>query len=112
MIVPVPMHKARQADRGYNQAELLAKAVAFHWQSPLRTDLLFRTKEIGSQTKRSAAQRREAISRVFVASPLAYGKRILLVDDVLTTGATASACAQALLDAGAAEVILLTVCQA
>lgn len=112
VIIPVPMQPGRQADRGYNQAELLAKAVAHHWQSPIRNDLLFRIREDGSQTKRTAAERREAITRVFVASPLAYGKHILLVDDVLTTGATASACAKALLEAGAAEVILLTLCQA
>ncbi len=112
VVVPVPMHPRKQADRGYNQAKLLADEIALHWQCPIRTDLLFRIRADKSQTTRSAEQRRQAMNGAFVASPKAAGLRILLVDDVLTTGATACACCKELLEAGAAEVILLTACQA
>lgn len=111
-VVPVPMHPAKEAVRGYNQAQLLAEQIAFHLAMPLRTDLLRRIRDIASQTKRTAQQRRLAMEGVFTADRKVPGLRILLVDDVLTTGATACACANALLASGAASVTLLTACQA
>lgn len=111
-VVPVPLHPSKLRQRGYNQARLLARQIAECFRLTLRDDLLFRIKASISQTKRTAAERFTAMQGVFEASTQATGLRILLVDDVLTTGATASACAKALLDAGAAAVTLITACQA
>ncbi len=111
-VVPVPLHPSRLRVRGYNQAQLLAQEIAQCYQVPLRTDVLRRIKASKSQTTRTAAQRRTAMEGVFEANPNAAGLRILLVDDVLTTGATATACAKALLQAGAAQVTLITACRA
>lgn len=111
-VVPVPMYPTKVEARGYNQAQLLAEQIAFHLALPLRTDLLHRTRDIASQTSRTAQQRRLAMKDVFRAERKEPGLHILLVDDVLTTGATASACAEALLAGGAASVTLLTACQA
>lgn len=111
-VVPVPLHPAKLRQRGYNQARLLGQQIAECFRLTLRDDLLFRIKATVSQTKRTATERFAAMQGVFEASTQATGLRILLVDDVLTTGATASACAKALLDAGAADVTLITACQA
>ena len=111
-VVPVPLHPSKLRRRGYNQARLLGQQIADCFRLMLRDDLLFRIKATASQTKRTAAERFSAMQGVFEASTQASGLHILLVDDVLTTGATASACAKALLDAGAAEVTLITACEA
>ncbi len=110
-VVPVPLHSSRLRMRGFNQAEMLACQIAYCYQLKLRTDLLRRVKGSRSQTTRSAQERRLAMKGVFAANDAA-GLNILLVDDVLTTGATSSACARALLDAGAAQVSLITACLA
>lgn len=110
-VVPVPLHPSRLRMRGFNQAEMLAGQIAHCFQLPLRTDLLRRVKASRSQTKRSAQERRLAMEGVFAASNAA-GLNILLVDDVLTTGATSGACAKALLNAGAVQVSLITACLA
>ncbi len=111
-VVPVPLHPSKAEKRGYNQAQMLARTVAFQHRLPLRDDLLFRVKATESQTRRSREQRYAAMEGVFTAVPKARGMRILLIDDVLTTGATACACAKALQAAGAARITLLTACQA
>lgn len=112
VIVPVPLHPERLRKRGYNQAQLLAERVADCYQQTLRTDLLVRIMDKKSQTTRRASERRSAMEGVFQADPKAAGLRILLVDDVLTTGATATSCAKALLEAGAVSVTLITACRA
>jgi ComF family protein len=102
-IVPMPMHWLRQWLRGYNQAELLARAVAHHTGLPL-LNALRRTRAVAPQAGLTRAQRRQ---------PQAVkGKQILLVDDVLTTGATARAAAAALKKAGAARVTVLALARA
>ena len=111
-VIPVPLHPERLRRRGYNQAALLARLIADCFQLPMREALLTRVKWTRSQTTRNREQRRAAMHGVFQADSKAAGLHILLVDDVLTTGATASACAQALLEAGAASVTLITACQA
>ena len=114
LAVPVPLHPLRERKRGYNQALLMAKAVCGETGLPLRTDVLTRVKHTSSQVRRTRRERMDAMRNAFCVpdASLVSGKRILLVDDVLTTGATAIACACALLDAGAKEVMVLTAARA
>lgn len=113
MVLPVPLHPERLRERGYNQAALLARAVCDHVSLPLTEAALARVKHGASQLSRTRAQRLTALSGAFEANRrLVAGRRVLLIDDVLTTGATAVSCAGALLKAGAAEVSLLSACRA
>lgn len=111
-VVPVPLHPSKLRFRGYNQAQLLAQEIAACYGFSMRPELLKRIKATKSQTKRTATERLAAMQGVFEATAEAQGLSILLVDDVLTTGATATACAEALLRAGARTVTLITACQA
>jgi len=107
-VAPVPLHAERLRERGYNQAELLAAGLCRQRHLPLRTDLLQREKLTRSQVGLNAAERRANVESAFTASPACRGLRLLLIDDVYTTGATLGACASAALAAGAAEVYALT----
>ena len=109
VFVPVPLHKKRQLDRGYNQAELLAKWTAKKLGCEMR-DVLVRVKDTGSQAKVSdAASRRENMQNAFrVKEGLEKYGQIVLVDDIVTTGSTLLACREALLAAGAKKVSALT----
>lgn len=114
-LVPVPLHPARERERGFNQAALLARSLAALARLPCDEWSLVRASN--SEQHRAGMDRRarrETVERAFrVARPrLVEGQRVLLVDDVFTTGATASACAAALLAAGAHEVYVLTVARA
>ncbi|HET7236399.1 MAG TPA: double zinc ribbon domain-containing protein [Actinomycetota bacterium] len=106
----VPLSRARLAARGYDQARALALAVAPRLGIPA-VRLLDRVGDPGPQARRGGDARREAMRGMF-APARRPPARILLVDDVLTTGATAAACAEALLEGGAAEVALLTAARA
>ena len=111
LVVPVPLHWLRLFRRRYNQAGLLAQAVARTAGVPAAVDLLVRRRPTPSQGHLSAAARRRNVRGAFAVRPrrraLVRGRRIVLIDDVLTTGATAEACARALLRAGAASVDVL-----
>lgn len=108
LVVPVPMHWLRRWNRGFNQAERLARFVARRWNLPVCRGLR-RVRSTPSQAGLTHVERRENMAGVFRAPRgKVDGRRILLVDDVFTTGATASACAVALKKAGARSVVLLT----
>lgn len=108
-VVPVPLHRARLRKRGFNQAALLARGLAGRMNSPV-SDTLQVVRSTRDQVELSAAERRRNVAGAFSAGTRARG-RLLLVDDVFTTGATTSACAAALLRAGAAEVHAVTLCR-
>jgi ComF family protein len=100
-VVPVPLHWTRRFRRGFNQAELLARGVARARGLPCATDLLHRAHRGRRQRGLSQRDRLSAFAGVFAASSSARGARVLLVDDVVTTGATIAACASALAAVGA-----------
>jgi ComF family protein len=112
-VAAMPMHWRRRWRRGFNQAELLAKEIARRIGKPLVSPVRKRKNTSGQAGLTSAARRRN-VSGAFVARgpDIVRGQRILLVDDVLTTGATAASCAAAMRRAGAASVTLLTVARA
>jgi competence protein ComFC len=101
----VPLSRRRRARRGFDQAELLARAVAPRLGLPVRR-LLLRTRDTPPQARTGAATRRRALRGAFRPTGRAASS-VLLVDDVLTTGATAAGCATALRQAGAERVIVL-----
>jgi ComF family protein len=107
-IVPVPLHWRRRWRRGFNQSEVLAQALAHRLHIPCQPGWLRRIRHTPPQTGQSNTARRENMRNAFAASRWAElrGKSILLVDDVLTTGSTASDAARALRAAGAARVVV------
>jgi len=108
-VVPVPLYPKREEERGYNQAELLAREVCSHTGLACDAHAIIRLRSTDSQVGRTRGERLHAMRGAFtVPEPVeVQGKCILLVDDVLTTGATAIACAEALVQAGAQQVSLL-----
>ncbi|MGA2089432.1 MAG: ComF family protein [Stellaceae bacterium] len=110
VIVPVPLHWMRLFTRRYNQAAVLAHAVGRASGIKVGADWLQRRRATPSQGRQSRAERKRNVAGAFAMKPgrLVAGLRVLLVDDVLTTGATAAECARELLKAGAARVEVLT----
>ena len=115
VIIPVPLHSSREIERGFNQAVVLAQALAQLSHLPVDEQSLVR--QLQTKMHRAgidAKARRQSLAEAFtVRHPkLIVGKSVLLVDDVFTTGATASACAEALMSAGAHRVLVLTIARA
>lgn len=111
IVIPVPLHRSRLRERGYNQAALLARGLGRRLRIPVACRVLRRIRPTPSQTRLSAARRIANVRGAFAASPSPSIRRrqVLLVDDVMTTGATVSECARCLLKAGAASVDVATV---
>ena len=110
LAVPIPLHPVRQRERTFNQAEMLAEALARELVLPCRNDLLLRTQPTRPQAELTREERFLNVRAAFAlnADPSIRGQRILLVDDVLTTGSTAEACARLLKAAGALHVVAVT----
>jgi len=111
VVVPVPLHPTRLRERGYNQAELIARPLARRMRLPLRSYLLVRTKPRPDKLKLTRKERWSSVRGAYAirAGTQVDKLRVLLVDDVFTTGATLDACARALRQAGASSVVGLTV---
>lgn len=113
LVAPVPLHWSRLAWRRYNQAAVLARLVALRGAIPYAADLLVRGRRTPSQGALTRDGRRRNVAGVFTVRrcwrPRVTGQRVLLIDDVATTGATLAACARVLLDAGATAVDALTI---
>jgi len=110
LIVPVPLHPMKQAEREFNQAERLARHLGGATDIPISTNLVRRVEPTRSQTRLARAERAQNVHRAFapVDGARCDGRRIVLLDDVLTTGSTTSACAKVLKDCGAVEVCVWT----
>jgi len=108
VVVPMPLHWRRRWSRGFNQSQLLAREIGRLWNVPVR-NLVRRRRATAPQAGLSAAQRSQNVRGAFQAFKPAglQGMSVLLIDDVLTTGATAAACARAMKRAGASHVSLL-----
>jgi ComF family protein len=110
-VVPVPLFEQRLRERGYNQSELLADHFCRASGLPMQPSWLARIRETRQQVGLGLGQRRANVAGAFAASASVANHRILLIDDLHTTGSTLRACAAAALDAGAAAVYALTLAQ-
>ncbi|MBI2416431.1 MAG: ComF family protein [Ignavibacteriales bacterium] len=111
IIIPVPLHKSKRFERGYNQSAHIAKGIARELKTPVYKNAVKRIKATKTQTKLNLTERRENMLDAFkMRNPnLVKGKSIMLVDDVITTGATITECAKVLKQAGAAAVFAVSV---
>jgi len=107
MIIPVPLHKNRQKQRGYNQAELIGECLAKLLCIPLVPNILVKTSESKSQSVLSRNERLSNVEGLFkvVNAEAIYCKNILIIDDIVTTGSTVNQCSKALKQAGASSVV-------
>jgi ComF family protein len=112
VIIPVPLHRRRLWQRRFNQAAFLARMIARSTAKPICHNVLLRVEATSAQVGLDAAERRMNVRDAFAVAmdqrPAIDGKTVLLIDDVRTTGATASACARALRKAGAAQIFVLS----
>lgn len=108
-IIPVPLHRKRQIRRGYNQAEIIAKIISKKTGIPIRTDILARVKNTKPQKELNDEDRKKNLENAFkIHKSIVKLKKIILVDDIYTTGSTIDACTKTLLRYGAVEVYFLS----
>ncbi len=114
LIVPVPLHKSRLLKRGYNQSSKFAEGLSSSLKIPWDESITIRKGKTATQTKKSRMQRWENVKDVFTVSQNSKisGKRVLLVDDIITTGATLEACGQHLIAAGCAQLSIAVIAEA
>jgi len=114
LIIPVPLHPSRKRKRGYNQSAKFAEGLSSELNIPFDDDISLRTISTATQTKKTKLQRWENVESVFALhhTDKIIGKRILLVDDVITTGATIEACGNHLLKSGCAELSVACIAEA
>lgn len=110
LIIPVPLHRKNYKERGFNQAEYLAEKVSSFYDIPTSSSLVKKVKKTKSQKHLDAKARRENLNGVFQVSERVDGYRILVIDDVYTTGSTMDEIAACLKEKGAENVYFLTVC--
>lgn len=111
-LIPIPLGAGRLRERGYNQAEMLARALSPWWNVPVRAEMLVRARETRSQVQLTPSQRAGNVSEAFVVpkewQAALRGQHVVLVDDVITTAATVNAAVDALLDGGARIISCVT----
>ncbi len=114
IIVPVPLHASRKRKRGYNQSEEFAKGLSKSLRIPFSGDALERTVRTETQTRKTKLKRWQNVSEVFQLKDQEQilNKHVLLVDDVITTGATIEACAQVLLESGCSTISIASIAYA
>lgn len=100
VIIPVPLHEKKEKKRGFNQSEIIARGISSVLECEMRSDLLIRTVQSETQTRKSRFKRWENVREIFRVTDREFlkNKHILLVDDVITTGSTLEACASVLLE--------------
>jgi ComF family protein len=111
-IVPIPLARVRERERGFNQSERIARALAPRWRVPVWPDILARTRATATQTRLTPSERSANVHRVFAVAPDARerlrGAHVVLLDDVITTAATMNAAATALFEGGVRTVSYVT----
>jgi ComF family protein len=111
-VVPVPLARARKRERGYNQSALLAEEISHRWRIPVWGDVIERSRSTRTQTELTPGERLSNVAGAFRARDCAArklrGAHVVIVDDVVTTGATLNACALALFEAGARIISYMT----
>ena len=110
VLVPVPMYPKQKKRRGYNQAEILAGYLGEYWNLPVDTQLLKKIRDTGAQKELDRNMRRKNLLEAFEAEEGSSYRRVLLVDDVYTTGSTVDAAAEALKRAGITEIFYIAIC--
>ncbi|UCC94438.1 MAG: ComF family protein [Candidatus Omnitrophota bacterium] len=109
MITSVPMHPSKYKARGYNQAHLLGKKLANYFKIPFRDDIIYGIKNKPSQVSLQGKEREMNVKDAFMVKDTLEGKKIVLVDDIFTTGATLQQCSSLLRKNGASQIFAITV---
>lgn len=111
VLVPVPIHTSRKRERGYNQAEIIAEVLGGCMDLPVAADVVIRKKKTIAQKELSSEERRKNLESAFAKgkNPLRW-RRVLLIDDIYTTGSTADAVSRILRECGAEEIYVLSIC--